>query len=166
MSAIKKAFAPIVDALRAAMDANPKVRVADVLDQVVDLASAKTGAGGGKATTFHRDEAGNVVAVKCYYHEKWMDPRVAEFGLKKSSASGFNSMCKDGMSKWTKQNAGLKKGKEELLARVQTGDVAPDQIADEMARLEQEAKVIVPREDGYGFDTLEECLVDSANRGL
>lgn len=166
MSGIKKAFLPIVEALRAAMEADPKVKVASILGDIEALASAKSGAGGGKATTFHRDEAGNVVAVKCYYHSLWMDPRVAEFGEKKSSASGFNSMSKDGMSKWTKQNAAAKKAKEELLLKVQSGEIAADQIADQLAAIDAERSAVIAREDGYGFATLEECLQDSQNRGL
>lgn len=166
MSGIKKAFLPIVEALRAAMEADPKVKVASILGDIEALASAKSGAGGGKATTFHRDEAGNVVAIKCYYHNLWMDPRVAEFGEKKSSASGFNSMSKDGMSKWTKQNAAAKKAKEELLLKVQSGEIAADQIADQLAAIDAERSAVIAREDGYGFATLEECLQDSQNRGL
>ena len=166
MSGIKKAFLPIVEALRTAMEADPKVKVASVLGDIEALASAKSGAGGGKATTFHRDEAGNVVAVKCYYHGLWMDPRVAEFGEKKSSASGFNSMSKDGMSKWTKQNAAAKKAKEELLLKVQSCEIAADQIADQLAAIDAERSAVIAREDGYGFATLEECLQDSQNRGL
>lgn len=166
MSSIKKAFLPIIEALRVALEQDPKVKVSAILGDIEALASAKSGAGGGKATTFHRDEHGNVVAVKCYYHGLWMDPRVAEFGEKKSSASGLNSMCKDGMSKWTKQNAGVKKAKEDVLTRVQSGELDASQIADELARIEAESKVIHPREDGYGFTTLDEVLADSAARGL
>jgi hypothetical protein len=166
MSGIKKAFLPIVEALRAAMEADPKVKVASILGDIEALASAKSGAGGGKATTFHRDEAGNVVAVKCYYHGLWMDPRVAEFGEKKSSASGLNSMSKDGMSKWTKQNAAAKKAKEDLLLKVQSGEVPADQIADALVAIDAERETVIPREDGYGFATLEEVIADSQARGL
>ncbi|BAM63114.1 hypothetical protein ETP1_015 [Edwardsiella phage ETP-1] len=162
MSTIKKAYQAIVEVLQN----NASAVVSDVLPQVIELASAKTAAGGGKPTTFHRDDAGNVVAIKCYYHGLWMDPRVAEFGEKKTSASGFNSMSKDGSSKWTKQNAAAKKAKEELLTRVQSGEVAPEAIASEMAAIDAARQAVVAREDGYGFEALEECLADSAARGL
>lgn len=166
MSGIKKAFLPIVEALRAAMEADPKVRVSAVMEEVEALASAKSGSGGGKATTFHRDAAGSIVAVKCYYHNLWMDPRVAEFGEKKSSASGFNSMCKDGMSKWTKQNAAAKKAREELLLKVQNSEIAAGDIATHLEQIDAERAAVIAREDGYGFATLEECLADSKARGL
>ena len=65
--AIKKVFVEIVSLL----EANPESRVKELLDQVKELASAKS-AGGGAATTFHKDENGNVVAIRCYYHNLWM----------------------------------------------------------------------------------------------
>lgn len=154
MATIKKAYADIVSYLQDNADA----AVADVLPTVVEMASAKSGGGGGKPSTFHRDEEGNVVGIFCYYHKLWMNPADVEFGQKASSATGFNNMCKDGVSKWTKQQRGAKAAKEQLLAQVSAGEVAPEDIADEMARIEEEASVIVPREDGYGFATLEELL--------
>lgn len=160
---IKKAYAAIVEFL----EQNVEATVSEVIENVREMAAAKTGSGGGKATTFHRDEAtGEVVAIKCYYHGLWMDPRVADFGVKKTSASGFNSMCKDGSSKWNKQQAAVKKADAEILGRVADGTLRPDRIAAEQEKIKVEAKKVVPREDGYGFATLEECIADSAERGL
>lgn len=162
MATIKKAYAAIAELLQA----NTSALVSDILPEALSLMTAKTGGGGSHATTFHRDEAGNVVAVRCYYHGLWMDPRVAEFGAKATSATGLNSMCKDGVSKWTKQQRDLKKGRDELLAAVANGDVQASDIPAKMEELEEAAKAVIPREDGYGFETLEECLEDSAARGL
>lgn len=159
---IKKAYEAIVEVLQA----NLTVTVEEVLPQVLELASAKTGSGGGKASTFHRDEDGNVVAIFCYAHKQWMDPRVVEFGSKAGSPTGFNNMCKDGVNKWTAAQRKRKAAESELLTRVAAGEVAPEDIAAEQARIAEEAGAIAPREDGYGFETLEECLHDSAERGL
>lgn len=158
--AIKKVFQEIVSLL----EANPESRVKELLDQVKELASAKS-AGGGAATTFHKDEAGNVVAIRCYYHNLWMHPQLGDFGKKAGSASGYNSMCKDGQSKWTKQQNAMKKAKDALLAQVANGEFQGD-VAAEIARIEQAAKAVLPREDGYGFATVEECLADNAAKGL
>lgn len=158
--AIKKVFQDIVSLL----EANPESRVRELLPQVQELASAKS-AGGGSATTFHRDEAGNVVAIRCYYHNLWMHPQLGDFGKKAGSASGYNSMCKDGQSKWTKQQSAAKKAKDALLAQVADGSFAGN-IQEEISRIEAEAKAIQPREDGYGFATMEECLADNASKGL
>ena len=161
MTAIKKAFQPIVSLLQA----NPDVKVKTLMDQVLELATAKS-AGGGDASTFHKDANGNVVAIRCYYHQLWMNPAVAEFGKKTGSASGYNTMCKDGLSKWNKQQTQYKNGKDALLDQVAKGEVQVADIAARTEELEAARKAIIPREDGYGFATLEECLADNAQRGL
>jgi len=154
MATIKKAYQDIVEFLQDNEDAY----VRDILPQVTALASAKTGGGGGKATTFHRDEQGNVVGILCYYHKLWMDPEVAEFGKKASSATGFNSMCKDGVSKWTKQQRDAKKAKEQLLLDVSSGEIEAADLPALLAEIEEATDIVVPRDDNYGFSTLEELL--------
>jgi len=162
MSNIKKAHVEIVELLQA----NTNELVGDILPQVIALASAKTGGGGGKATTFHKNEDGVIVAVQCYYHGTWMSPEVAEFGKKASSATGFNSMCKDGVSKWTKQERVAKASSAQLLQDVANEEVAASDLPAVMAEIEEARKAREPREDGYGFTTLEECLDDNMNRGI
>jgi hypothetical protein len=155
MSAIKKAYVEIVDLL----EANRDSKVKTIIDQVIALASAKTGGGGaGRSTTFHKDENGTVVAIKCYYHQLWMDPRVVEFGQKVGSATGYNSMCKDGVSKWTKQQREAKQAKAQLLQDLANGTVQPQDLAQALQDIEANTCIIIPREDGYGFNTLEELL--------
>lgn len=164
MATIKKAYQAIITVLSAAVEANPEATIASVIDHVTDLASAKTGAGGGKATAFHRDENGEVVAIKCYYHKLWMDPRVVEFGKKATSPTGMNNMCKDGVSKWTKQQRDIKQEEAGLLGRVTAGELAIEDIPAEQERIQADAKLVTPREDEYGFETLEECIADSEAR--
>jgi len=164
MATIKKAYQAILLALTTAMEADENATIASVINEVTDLAAAKTGSGGGKATAFHRDEDGEVVAIKCYYHKLWMDPRVVEFGKKATSPTGMNNMCKDGVSKWTKQQRDIKQQEAELLGRVTSGDLAVEDIESEQERIQADAKVIVAREDEYGFETLEDCIADSAAR--
>jgi len=162
MSTIKKAFVEIVETLQA----NTNELVGDILPQIIALASAKTGGGGGKATTFHKNEDGQIVGVQCYYHGLWMSPEVAEFGKKASSATGYNSMCKDGVSKWTKQERVAKAAKEQLLLDVADGTVDAADLPAVMEEIENARKEREPREDAYGFATLEELLEDNAQRGI
>lgn len=164
MSTIKKAFQPIMALLATAVSEGTATQ--DVYDAALELTKAKVGSGGGKATTFIKNDDGVVVAVFCYYHKKWMDPRVAEFGLKASSATGLNSMCKDGVSKWTKAKNAAKTAEAGLLEQVISGDLAAEDVKAEQERIADEAATIIPREDGYGFDTSEECLADSEARDL
>ena len=161
---VKKAFVNLINFLQE----NADKKVKSILPKAIAMCAPRQGGGGGAATSFHRDENGNVVAQRCYYHQKWMDPAIVEFGTKTNSASGLNSMCKDGMSKWTKQQRVAKKQKEDLLAAVAAGDVPSDEIATRLAKIEDDCKAVVAIDGNYqGFDTLEECLAFSeANPGF
>lgn len=64
-----------------------------------------------------------VVAVFCYYHKQWELVSEVEYGSKINTTSGLNTMCKVGVSKWTKKQRDAKKSKEELLTLVASGDV-------------------------------------------
>ena len=158
MATIKKAYVAIIDLLKA----NASLTVEEILPQAIELAQAKVGTGGGKVTTFHRDEEGTVVAIQCYYHKRWFDPRVIEFGLKASFASGYNSMTKDGQSKWNKQQAAAKKAEQSLLDLVVVGELNPTDIPAEKDAIAAEAKLITPLldDDGVvaGYETLKELL--------
>ena len=164
MATIKKAYQAIIDVLEAAAEQDQAV--SEVLPQVIELAAAKTGSGGGKATAFQRNEDGEVVAIRCYYHKLWMDPRVVEFGKKATSPTGLNNMCKDGVSKWTKQQREAKQAEASLLSEVAAGTLAVEDIAAAQVEIADNAARVEPREDGYGFETVEELLEDSAARGL
>lgn len=159
MSTIKKAYKEIV----ALLEDNQESLVSEVLPQIITLAQSKTSGGGGKATVFHRDdETGEVVAVKCYYHKLWMDPRIAEFGKKATSPTGLNNMCKEGVSKWTKQQREVKAAEAGLLAQLSEGTLLPEDIAQAQEDIVSNAARIEPREDDYGFETLDECIANSA----
>lgn len=162
---IKKAYKDIVELLQADQDAP----ISSVLPQILEIASAKSGGGGSRSTTFHKNEDGVIVGIKCYYYKTWMSPEVVEFGSKASSATGLNSMCKEGTSHWTKQQATFKKAKESLLDEVASGQVGAGDVKAIVEELEAEKDAIVAmdREDGYqGFDTLEELLEDNNARGI
>jgi len=151
--AIKKAYQDIMSLLAANMNAT----VEDIYEQVEKLASAKAGGGGG-AAAFHKDENGDTVALHCSYHKLWFKPSEVEFGAKASSASGFNTMCKDGMSKWTKQLSTFKKAKEQLLTDVGAGEVDATDIVQITADLDEARQEIVPMDDVIGYDSLEALL--------
>lgn len=152
---IKKAFTEVV----AFLEANADKKVKSILDDVRSMCEAKAGGGGGAATTFAKDEEGNVVAVRCFYHQKWMNPQHVPFGAKATSATGLNTMCKSGVSHWTKQQRDFKKGQAELLKQVAAGEVAAADIAAKLEELEAQRKVIVPLGGNYPeFDTAEACI--------
>jgi len=157
MSNVKKAFQPIVEFL----ENNKAKKVDTIMADILEMCQAK--GAGGTATTVHRDAEGNVVAIKCGYFHSWMPLSHVDFGKKEGSASGFNPMCKEGVSNWSKQQRDAKKAKDELLGLVATGEISPDGIQAELERIEEVRLQTISRRDGIGFETSEEAVnADSA----
>lgn len=149
---VKKAFQPIIDLLSLPENANKKVK--ELLGEVTELCSAK--GAGGAATTFVRDENGVVTFVRDYYFGLWFPTSHVDFGPKQGSPSGLNSMCKEGVSNWTKQQREFRTAKESLLTAVAAGEVAVDQIQAKLAELEDARTRVIPYSvEGLGFETLE-----------
>ena len=144
----KKAFIPLVELL----EANKNKQVSAIMSEILELASAKAGGGGRAASTVHKNDKGEVTHIFCYYHKKWEATASAEYGKKASSPTGFSNMCKEGTAAWTKQQRDAKKGKDDLLEKVGTGDVKPGDIKPRMDALEKERAKVVPREDKHGTD--------------
>lgn len=154
---VKKAYQEVVNFLRE----NENVKVKTILDRVIEMCTAKSA--GGVATASHRDENGNVVAIRCNFFERWFPTSHVEFGRKEGSSTGFNSMCKEGANAFSKQQREFRAAKEALLAQVAAGEVAPTEIQAKLEELEVARKSIpafsIP---GMGWETLEECLAQSA----
>ncbi len=154
MATIKKAYIAICSLIAA----NPALTCEEIYPQVEALASAKVGGGGSSVTSFHKDDEGNVVVARCAYHDKYFLTSEVEFGKKASSASGLNTMCKDGTSKWTTQLSKFKKAKEQLLTDVGAGDVEATDIASITLELEAKRNEVVAMDDFTGYDTLEDAI--------
>lgn len=148
MTAIKKDFVAIVELL----EANKGKKVKDILEQVLELASAKT------TRTFFKNEAGEVTVVYCYYHKKFEIVAKADYGQKAGTPSGLNSMCKEGVNQWTKQQRIAKLAREALLNEIASGTVQPSDLTFKLAEIDAERLSIVARQDNHGFDSLDEAL--------
>lgn len=150
---IKKAFKPVVELLQA----NASLLVEDVLEDVIAMCSAKTGSGGSKPSKFHKDEDGKVVAIFCYYFKKWFNVDEVEFGVKSNSPTGYNNMCKEGVSAWTAQQRAAKKAEGDLLASLASGELTVEDLPQAQADIEA-ARTAIKETDLVGYDTLEELL--------
>lgn len=147
MTQVKKAYQSIVELL----EANKDVKVSKIFDQVVELASAKTRTAS-EGSNYIRDVNGNVVAILDYYFKRWMPlvgEKAVDFGAKAKTATGFNTMCKEGVSAWTKQQREARNASAALLQRLLSGELTNEQIPAEQARIEEERKAIVPTELGF-----------------
>lgn len=145
MTIVKKQFEELYTLL---VD-NENKKVATMLPQLIELMQKKNNASG-QANTFMKDDEGNVTHIFCYYHKKWEDVTVAEYGSKKGTATGLNTMCKEGVSNWTKQQRVKKTQEAGLLTKIMRGEILPEDLPTEQARLQEESKIIKPREDEHG----------------
>ena len=159
MTTIKKAYIEIANLL----NDNKNKKVATILPQLMELMTAKSGGGSDIGKTFLKDDNGEVFAVFCYYHKKWELVSECEFGAKKGTASGLNTMCKEGVSRWTKQQREAKKSKEALLDSVANGDIEVSDLADKQAEIEEARGEVIEREDRQGYDSADEVTEVHAN---
>ncbi len=134
MSQVKKNFKLLVDLL----SANQDKKVKDILPKVLELVTSKK-----SEKTFEKDEKGNVTRIFCYYHKEWED--VSLYGKKVSSHTGYNTMCKQGVNQWTKQQSDAKKAKAALLEALEKGTIKVTDISSKMAEIEAERNKILPR---------------------
>lgn len=158
---IKKAYADIV----AFLEENQDKKVRAVLEDVKNMASAKVAREGG--STFLKDAAGNTVAILDYYFKRWMPlvgEKAVEFGVKKNTATGFNTMSKAGTSAWTKQQREAKQAEQNLLAEVSAGNIKPSDIPAKQAEIETARKAIEATE--LGFETKEQVVAYLVENGV
>src|SRR5688572_3299867 len=150
---VKKAYEGIVKFL----EENQDRKVKAILPDVLEMCKAK--GAGGVATASHKDENGNVVAIRCSFFGLWFPTSHVEFGKKEGSATGFNPMCKEGANAFSKQQRDYRSAKEALLDRVAKGELDPTKINAELEKLEAKRKQIPAYSvEGMGWETLEECL--------
>lgn len=147
---IKKQYEEIY----AFLEANKNKKVSTIFDDVVALMQSKSG-GSDIGKTFLKDAEGNVTHVYCYYHKKWEDVKVAEYGVKQNTATGLNTMCKEGVSSWSKQQRTYKKRNEELLTLISKGELSAEELPAQMELAEADRKAIEVRNDEHGFDSVE-----------
>lgn len=133
---IKKPFVEIHKILVDNSDKN----VSEIMSLLVPLMEAQV-----RDKNHKIDEDGNLW-IFCYYHKEWELVGEVEYGSKKNTATGYNTMCKIGVNQWTKQQREFKKAKAELLDAVMNGDVDPSELNDKIAELEEEKDKIIPLE--------------------
>jgi len=132
---IKASYKEIMDFL----ELNKNKKVSTIMPQLLALTTSKT-----MAKTFKVDEEGNVTHIFCYYHKEWEALNEVPYGKKASSTTGFNTMCKEGLSHWSKQQRESKKAQASLLDRLSSGELEVADLEDEKALIESARTLIVP----------------------
>mgnify|MGYP003651800918 CR=1 FL=1 len=135
MSNIKSQYAEIV----ALLEANKNKKVSTILPQILELVTTKQ-----NSKNFIKDSEGNVTSVYCYYHKQWEEVATHEYGKKASSATGLASMCKIGVSHWTKQQRAKKAAESALLASLADGTLDIKELPKAQEDIVEAANAIVP----------------------
>ena len=138
--AVKKVFVELFNL----MNDNKNKKVSTILAEATALMSKSTNA---VAETTRYDEEGNLTHVYCYYHKEWECIKECEYGTKKNTKSGLNTMCKLGVSNWTKQQRAKKKAESELLTKLVAKEITADELPTLQAEILAASKVIVTREE-------------------
>ena len=131
---IKKQY----EAIYALLEENKAKKVSTILPQLAELMTAKV-----NQQTFKKDEEGNVTHVYCYYHKEWEDVTEIAYGAKKGTATGLNTMCKQGVSMWSKQQRAKKKAESELTDKLISGELTPDEAKVIKEEIDLKAKEVV-----------------------
>lgn len=152
MTQVKKAFKEIAELL----NENSNKKVSTILPQLMELMTSKNSGGSDIGKTFLKDDEGNVIAIFCYYHKKWELVQECEYGSKRGTSTGLNTMCKEGTSHWTKQQRVAKKSRDELLTKLSDGAIEVSDLASAQAEIDEAKEVIVPRADAHGYDNADE----------
>ena len=146
---IKKQFVELVTLL----ETNSNKKVSSILAEVIAMAESKK-----RDSTVIKDSDGNVIAIFCYYHKQWELLSEVEYGAKKSSVSGYNTMCKIGVSKWTKAQSDYKRAKSQILDDVQDGTIDASDIKTNLERVEQDRLEINTTDMPVGYIDEESVL--------
>lgn len=146
----KKQFQSLVEFL----EANKDKKIKDVLNEIYAQTALKV-----QAKTALVDKDGKVLAVFCYYHKQWEVLDEVEYGKKASSTTGFNTMCKIGTSKWTKQNNAIKQVDNTILNLLESGELKLEDIKDKKEELIIKLKFIDTEDMPNGYQDVEELKV-------
>lgn len=155
---IKKAYVELI----AFLEENKTKKVSSIIEELRVMCEAKNASSSDTGTTFLKDDEGVVIAIYCYYHKCWEPLSHVEYGAKKGTASGYNTMCKEGVSCWTKQQRIAKQSKELLLDKLSSGELELIDLQHAQDEIEVKRKEIVASTHDFCFsnvDTLNEWLV-------
>jgi hypothetical protein len=133
---------------------NKKLTEKLVADIATRFLATKNNNGSGSRTTAYYDSNRNLVAVYCYYHKQWELVEHIAYGVKSGTKTGLNTMCKEGVSAWTKNNRATVKAKDELLGLFTAGSITSDEFKEKLTMLDTAAAPEPHSDEEHSFATL------------
>jgi len=154
---IKKQFEPIIGFL----ESNSDKTVQEIMGAVLAMCeSTRT-----NITSVFHPETGEVLAIYCYYHKQWEMVHVFEYGVKKSTSTGLNTMCKEGASHWNKQWKKSKLASDQILVDLLNGSIQQEQIFG-IQRIIERDKFAIKETEVPGTKSMDEVIVELKARDL
>jgi hypothetical protein len=146
---IKKSYIEIVEFLQA----NQDKKVKTILEEVLRMAESKK-----QSSTHLMNKDGTVFAIYCYYHKQWEIVADVPYGSKKNTVTGLNTMCKIGVSKWTKKQRDAKTALANLIDDVANGTIDPSDINQHKEDIETNRLMMDTTDMPVGYASEEEVL--------
>lgn len=151
---IKKDLQPLFNHLQAL---EGKKLTSKLINEIAtQFLATKNSNGSGSRTTAYFNDKRELVAVFCYYHKKWELVSAIEYGQKAGTKTGLNTMCKEGVSAWTKSNRSKVKAKDDLLAQYTAGTIDSDAFKAALQALDEPAVIEPHSDEEHSFDTIEQ----------
>jgi len=151
---IKKDLQPLHNYLQSLE--NKKLTAKLINDIATQFLATKNNNGSGSRTTAYYDSNRNLVAVYCYYHKRWELVEHIAYGQKSGTKTGLNTMCKEGVSMWTKGNRAKVKAKDDLLALFTAGSIPSEDFKAQLAALDTDSTPEPHSDEEHSFATIEE----------
>ena len=144
MNPIKKDFQELVTFL----EQNKGKKISSILEAIYSMTSTKV------RQSTHCEVDGRLY-VFCYYHKKWEPVDEVPYGSKAGTKTGLNTMCKEGVSKWTQKNKALKAVDGKVFEALQAGEITVEELQTyKQSLIDALESEIVPHSSGIGFDSI------------
>lgn len=134
------------------LNENSNKKVSSIIELIEQLNEGKST----RQKTYLMTKDNKPFAIFCYYHKQWELISETEYGLKSSSKTGLNTMCKLGTNKWTKQQKDAKKQEAELLTQLIEQKITIEE-AETMKQDIETNRQVIDNEGSIGH-TLDEVL--------
>jgi len=155
---VKKVFEGLITLLQE----NEDKKVKTILPQILELARAKRRSNEGE--TYIKNADGAVVAILCSYYSKWMPTvgdKAVEFGKRVGTATGLNSMCKDGLNLYAEQKRIAVEATNKLMQDLRSKAVSQDNMDSILSGIEIKKELREPTDKGFADRSELETYLES-----
>lgn len=139
------------------LNENKNRKVGSIIDEIMSIPFPDKIEKQKRQNTFLLDKHNNTFAIFCYYHKQWELVSTTDYGKKSNTKTGLNTMCKEGVRNWTKQQKEYTKVSQSILDKLMNEEITNEEAQEIKQQAQSDKDTIVPSTtEGY---SLEEILV-------